>query len=100
MRACVCVRACACVCMCVCLGECMCGCSYTKKCGVIYDTVKCLSHQIWSGYHFHSAIYYTNGVISTLHFYSVLVICLSTVYIHLETPLLLLPWYVATLLSN
>ena len=41
---------------------------HCKKCGLIYDTMKCLSHQIWSGYHFHSVIYYTNGVISTLHF--------------------------------
>ena len=41
---------------------------HCKTCGVIYDTVMCLSHQIWSGYHFHSVIYYTNSVISTLHF--------------------------------
>ena len=41
---------------------------HCKKCGVIYDTVDCLPHLIWCVCHLHSVIYYTNGVVSTLHF--------------------------------
>ena len=40
---------------------------HCKKCGVIYDTMESLPHLIWCVCHFHSVIYYTNGVVSTLH---------------------------------
>ena len=37
------------------------------KCGVIYDTVKCLSHQIQCDYHLHRVKYYTISVVCTLN---------------------------------
>ena len=44
---------------------------HCKKCGVIYDTVKCIPHLFWCDCHFHdvkySSIYFTNGVVWTLH---------------------------------
>ena len=48
---------------------------HCKRCGVIYDTVQCLPHLFWCNCQFHSIIYYTNGVVSTLHFYSVVLYC-------------------------
>ena len=41
---------------------------HSIKCGVIYDTVKCLPHLFWCDCHLHSVIYYTNCVVCTLHF--------------------------------
>ena len=34
-----------------------------------YDTAKCLPHLFWCHCHFHSVKYFTNSVLSTLHFY-------------------------------
>ena len=59
-------------------------CVHCKQCGVIYDTVKCLPHLIWLDCHFHSVMYYTNGVVCTLHFlqcmcdYNILLVTLAT----------------------
>ena len=44
---------------------------HCKKCGVIYDTLKCLPHLFWCNCHFHGVKFFTNGVVSTLYFYRV-----------------------------